>query len=211
MYIWFGAILRFIEYTAAETPDVTNLYLGILLAVVVTITSTFGYYEDSKSADLLAGLSNLRASDVEVIRGIVSLMIGDVVLLKACMQVPADMRIIDCTQGLKCATAQAIATTGSRACQLLPSGAANKDDHGHDRGADMDDGRELIQLFGVSVDTTGERCRETAIDGNKQNTSSYTTNHTDKGKCNQNVSTRSSNCKDCSGRSNRNTSSSNQR
>jgi len=106
--LWFGSVLCFIAYAAANTPDETNLYLGIVLAIVVTLTGIFGYYQESKSDDLMAGLSNLKPPDVEVIRGgetkIVDpdyLMVGDVVMLKAGMQVPADMRVIDCTEDLQ--------------------------------------------------------------------------------------------------------------
>ena len=106
--LWFGSILCFIAYTAAATPDETNLYLGIVLAVVVTLTGIFGYYQESKSDDLMAGLQNLKPPDVDVIRGgkLASidpdyLMVGDIVQLKAGMQVPADMRVIDCTEDLQ--------------------------------------------------------------------------------------------------------------
>ena len=106
--LWFGAVLCFIAYFAATVADITNLYLGVTLAVVVTLTGIFGYYQESKSDDLMAGLSNLKPPDVEVIRGgetkIVDpdyLMVGDVVMLKAGMQVPADMRVIECTEDLQ--------------------------------------------------------------------------------------------------------------
>ena len=61
--LWIGAILCFIAYgiqstSQAETPD-DNLYLGIVLTVVVTITGIFSYYQEAKSAKIMESFKNL--------------------------------------------------------------------------------------------------------------------------------------------------------
>merc|ERR1712212_727712 len=47
MLLWFGAILCFIAYSiqasAFEEPPDDNLYLGIVLTAVVTVTGVFSY------------------------------------------------------------------------------------------------------------------------------------------------------------------------
>merc|ERR1719228_875096 len=63
MLLWFGAILCFIAYSiqasAYEEPPDDNLYLGIVLAAVVTVTGIFSYYQESKSAKIMEGFKNL--------------------------------------------------------------------------------------------------------------------------------------------------------
>jgi len=62
-YLCFGAILCFIAYSiqasAYEEPPVDNLYLGIVLSAVVTVTGVFSYYQESKSAKIMEGFKNL--------------------------------------------------------------------------------------------------------------------------------------------------------
>jgi len=84
------------------------MYLGIVLAVVVTLTGIFGYYQESKSADLMGSLSEMKPQDVVVIRGGQPVQIdpalmvpGDVVNLTTGMALPADLRIIKCSSDLK--------------------------------------------------------------------------------------------------------------
>ena len=48
--LWLGSILCFIGN--ALRPDPENLYLGIVLAVVVTMTAVFGYFQNRKASDL---------------------------------------------------------------------------------------------------------------------------------------------------------------
>lgn len=53
LLLWFGAILCFIGYGLNNTRD--NLYLGIVLSFVVTVTGIFEYLQEKKSNDLMAG------------------------------------------------------------------------------------------------------------------------------------------------------------
>ena len=41
-----------------------QLYLGTVLGVVVTLTGIFGYYQESKSADLMGSLHKMKPKDV---------------------------------------------------------------------------------------------------------------------------------------------------
>ena len=63
LLLWGGAVLCFIAYgiqktSHPDTPD-DNLYLGIVLTVVVTITGIFTYYQESKSAQIMESFKNL--------------------------------------------------------------------------------------------------------------------------------------------------------
>merc|ERR1719204_1712215 len=57
MLLWFGAILCFLAYgiqaSAYEEPPDDNLYLGIVLSAVVTVTGIFSYYQEAKSAKIM--------------------------------------------------------------------------------------------------------------------------------------------------------------
>jgi len=110
--LWVGAILCFIAYIMetynTEIPDETNLYLGIVLSIVVTLTGIFGYYQESASADLMAGLANMAPQNVIVIRDGKKieleprlLVIGDICELNLGMAVPADIRLIECTADME--------------------------------------------------------------------------------------------------------------
>jgi sodium/potassium-transporting ATPase subunit alpha len=53
--LWGGSILCFISYGVQEDKrDKSNLYLGIVLAIVVVATAIFSYSQQSKSAALMA-------------------------------------------------------------------------------------------------------------------------------------------------------------
>ena len=63
MLLWFGAILCFIAYgiqaSAYEEPPDDNLYLGIVLSMVVTVTGIFSYYQESKSDSVMESFKNM--------------------------------------------------------------------------------------------------------------------------------------------------------
>jgi len=108
--LWFGSILCFIAYgiDQSDVKDATNLYLGVVLAVVVTLTGIFGYYQESKSADLMGSLSKMKPKNVICIRGgkklemePVNLVPGDICELTLGMALPADLRIVDCTPDME--------------------------------------------------------------------------------------------------------------
>lgn len=103
MLLWVGSLLCFIAYGVVP-DDPSNLYLGITLAVVVTITGVFGYYQESKSSDIMASFSTFQPKDTVVWRdGNVheiearDLVPGDLIKIKAGDKIAADIRIVNCS------------------------------------------------------------------------------------------------------------------
>jgi len=104
--LWVGAILSFIGYAInSDAPE--NLYLGIVLVSVVTITGIFSYYQDRKSAAVMAGFANMMPQAALVVRDgtkvkidATDLVLGDLIEVRGGDKIPADLRIIKCN-GLK--------------------------------------------------------------------------------------------------------------
>merc|ERR1712180_235796 len=106
MLLWFGAILCFIAYgiqaSAYEEPPDDNLYLGIVLSMVVTVTGIFSYYQESKSAKIMESFKNLvpqyalaRRDGEKVTIPASELTLGDIVEVKFGDRVPADIRVLE--------------------------------------------------------------------------------------------------------------------
>merc|ERR1712055_1239786 len=104
--LWLGAILCFIAYSiqasAYEEPPDDNLYLGVVLTAVVTVTGVFSYYQESKSAAIMESFKNLvpqyalvRRNGEKVTLAAVELTLGDIVDIKFGDRVPADLRVIE--------------------------------------------------------------------------------------------------------------------
>eukprot|EP01025_Chloroclados_australasicus_P006039 TRINITY_DN11984_c0_g1_i6.p7 TRINITY_DN11984_c0_g1~~TRINITY_DN11984_c0_g1_i6.p7 ORF type:complete len:153 (+),score=27.08 TRINITY_DN11984_c0_g1_i6:361-819(+) len=53
-----GGLLCFIAY-AIDSSDPANLYLGVVLILVVLITATFSYMQESSSEKLMEGFKNM--------------------------------------------------------------------------------------------------------------------------------------------------------
>lgn len=71
LLLWFGAILCFFGYgiqDKTEDDDKSNLYLGIVLAVVVFATGVFSYCQTSKAASLMEDFKNFIPQHAEVTR-----------------------------------------------------------------------------------------------------------------------------------------------
>ena len=101
-----GSLLCFIGY--ALKREVENLYLGIVLFVVVMLTSIFTYIQNRKSSDLMASFKKMMPNKCTVIRNgetseidATDLVIGDVVTLKAGDRVPADIRLLECSDDMQ--------------------------------------------------------------------------------------------------------------
>jgi len=107
MLLWVGAILCFVAYsiqaTNYEEPPDDNLYLGVVLSAVVTVTGIFSYYQESKSAKIMEGFKNLVPQYALVRRNggekltvtAVELTLGDIVEIKFGDRCPADLRVIE--------------------------------------------------------------------------------------------------------------------
>merc|ERR1712179_500266 len=107
MLLWLGAILCFIAYsiqaTAYEEPPDDNLYLGVVLTAVVTVTGIFSYYQESKSAKIMEGFKNLvpqyalvRRNGEKITVKAAELTLGDIVEIKFGDRCPADLRVLEC-------------------------------------------------------------------------------------------------------------------
>merc|ERR1712061_493010 len=104
--LWIGAILCFLAYLfsgfAYEEPPDDNLYLGIVLTAVVTVTGVFSYYQESKSAKIMESFKNLvpqyalvRRNGEKVTIPASELTLGDVVEVKLGDRLPADLRVVE--------------------------------------------------------------------------------------------------------------------
>merc|ERR1711953_360319 len=112
MLLWLGAILCFVAYSiqasAYEEPPDDNLYLGVVLSAVVTVTGIFSYYQESKSAKIMEGFKNLvpqyalvrRNNGEKLTIPADTLTLGDIVEIKFGDRCPADLRILE-ARGLK--------------------------------------------------------------------------------------------------------------
>merc|ERR1712038_1685167 len=111
MLLWFGAILCFLAYgiqaSAYEEPPDDNLYLGIVLSAVVTVTGIFSYYQEAKSAKIMESFKNLVPQYAVVCRNgkkieieAKELTLGDIVDVQFGDRIPADIRILD-SRGFK--------------------------------------------------------------------------------------------------------------
>jgi len=104
--LWLGAILCFLAYgiqaSAYEEPPDDNLYLGVVLTAVVTVTGVFSYYQESKSAAIMESFKNLvpqyalvRRDGEKVTMTAAELTLGDIVEIKFGDRVPADIRVLE--------------------------------------------------------------------------------------------------------------------
>merc|ERR1719427_1143123 len=104
--LWLGAILCFLAYsiqaTAYEEPPDDNLYLGVVLTAVVTVTGVFSYYQESKSAAIMESFKNLVPQYALVLRDgqkiemkAEELTLGDIIEVKFGDRIPADIRVLE--------------------------------------------------------------------------------------------------------------------
>jgi magnesium-transporting ATPase (P-type) len=101
LLLWGGAILCFIVYGVNGLAD--NLYLGIVLAVVVTATGIFSYMQEAKADATMAAFASLAPDQVYCKRDgkwqgekmDASLLVpGDIVRVELGDKVPADLIMV---------------------------------------------------------------------------------------------------------------------
>ncbi|XP_068631655.1 sodium/potassium-transporting ATPase subunit alpha-B-like [Battus philenor] len=111
--LWCGAILNFIGYAFSDIIESDQrsghtgkeyLYLGCVITATIVGTGLFGFYQEAKNMAVMSGFEKMVPLDAFVIReGIkkkipnVDIVIGDIVELTGGEVVPADIRILDCT------------------------------------------------------------------------------------------------------------------
>merc|ERR1711910_236465 len=109
--LWLGTVLCFLAYgiqaSAYEEPPDDNLYLGIVLTAVVTVTGVFSYYQESKSAAIMESFKNLVPQYAKVVRDGKKIDIeakettlGDIVHVQFGDRLPADIRVLE-SKGFK--------------------------------------------------------------------------------------------------------------
>jgi sodium/potassium-transporting ATPase subunit alpha len=105
LLLWLGGGLCIALYGIQGDPN--NLYLGIVLFLVVIITGTFSYFQNRKSSNLMESFKNMMPTMTTVIRegksqkiDATQLVRGDLILLKGGDKVPADIRVIECSDDL---------------------------------------------------------------------------------------------------------------
>ncbi|OWZ11191.1 Sodium/potassium-transporting ATPase subunit alpha [Phytophthora megakarya] len=105
MLLWIGGALCLIIYGLQGDPN--NLYLGIVLFLVVIITGTFSYFQNAKSSNLMESFKQMMPTVTTVIREGKSqkidasqLVRGDIIVLKGGDKVPADIRVLECSDDL---------------------------------------------------------------------------------------------------------------
>lgn len=119
-----GSVLCFIGYALKQ--EVENLYLGIVLFAVVFITGLFTYLQEKKSNNLMESFKNMMPDHCTVIRDgnprevdTEDLVVGDILHLKAGDRVPADIRIIECSDDMQVDNASL--TGESEPCKRSPN------------------------------------------------------------------------------------------
>jgi sodium/potassium-transporting ATPase subunit alpha len=101
LLLWFGSALCFIGFIIQkDKEDLSNLYLGVVLAVVTFLTGVFSYAQSSKSAEMMAQFENFIPPIAYVIRDGKETKVdakfivpGDVVIVRGGENIPCDICI----------------------------------------------------------------------------------------------------------------------
>jgi sodium/potassium-transporting ATPase subunit alpha len=98
-----AGVLCFVAY-ALDTTQKINLYLGVVLWVIVTITCTISFIQERQSSSIMNSFRNLLPMYCTVLRSgretkvpVENLVVGDIVHVSAGDKIPADIRIIKST------------------------------------------------------------------------------------------------------------------
>lgn len=108
--LWCGAILNFIGYFISEDTGNSGhsgkeyLYLGCVITATIVGTGLFGYYQEAKNLAVMSGFEKMVPPNANVIRDGVKksipnshIVVGDIVEMSAGEIVPADVRILSCS------------------------------------------------------------------------------------------------------------------
>ncbi|CAH2037862.1 unnamed protein product, partial [Iphiclides podalirius] len=111
--LWCGAILNFIGYFFSGAVESNKggghsnneyLYLGCVIVATVVGTGLFGFYQEAKNMAVMSGFEEMVPPDAVVIRDGTKkkipnrdIVVGDIVEMSGGEIVPADVRILNCT------------------------------------------------------------------------------------------------------------------
>ncbi|KAK9679329.1 hypothetical protein K7432_016317 [Basidiobolus ranarum] len=103
--LWFASCICFISWKPlGDPPQATNLGLAILLLLVIFVQAGFNAYQDWSSSKVMNSINGMLPANALVNRGgqkvripVSDLVVGDVVYLSYGNKVPADARVISCS------------------------------------------------------------------------------------------------------------------
>ncbi|XP_034826290.1 sodium/potassium-transporting ATPase subunit alpha-like [Maniola hyperantus] len=111
--LWCGAFLNFVGYILAKNDTSADegghsekeyLYLGCVIVATIIGTGLFGFYQEAKNMNVMSGFEKLVPPNATVIRDGVKksvpnshIVLGDIVEMQAGEIVPADVRILTCS------------------------------------------------------------------------------------------------------------------
>ncbi|ORY05461.1 calcium ATPase [Basidiobolus meristosporus CBS 931.73] len=103
--LWFAALICFLAWKPlGNPPDPLNLGLGVLLLIVIFLQAGFNAYQDWSSSKVMNSINGMLPANALVNRGgqkvrvpVSDLVVGDVVYLTYGNKVPADARVISCS------------------------------------------------------------------------------------------------------------------
>jgi sodium/potassium-transporting ATPase subunit alpha len=106
LLLWAGSFLCFIGFGIQDDKeDLSNLYLGIVLGVVVFLTGVFSYMQTSKSAEMMAQFENFIPPVALVIRNgqketidAKRIVPGDIVRVVTGENIPCDIVVFKCNE-----------------------------------------------------------------------------------------------------------------
>ncbi|KAK9716972.1 hypothetical protein K7432_006518 [Basidiobolus ranarum] len=103
--LWFAGLICFLAWKPlGNPPDPMNMGLGILLLIVIFLQAAFNAYQDWSSSKVMNSINNMLPANALVNRSgqkirvpVSSLVVGDIVYLSYGNKVPADARVISCS------------------------------------------------------------------------------------------------------------------
>lgn len=104
VFLWVGFFLCLIVFFVAGSTDFQTLALGLICVIVIFLTAIFDSHQEGKSDKVMQALKKLTPEQVFVIRENLmeevlaeTLVPGDIVSVKSGEKVPADIRILQCS------------------------------------------------------------------------------------------------------------------
>uniref|UniRef100_F1KSV6 Sodium/potassium-transporting ATPase subunit alpha-4 n=1 Tax=Ascaris suum TaxID=6253 RepID=F1KSV6_ASCSU len=98
-----AAILSLITYFL-DTTVVINLYAAVVLILIVVVMCVVTFFEEKKAINVVRGFTNLLPTKCSVVRNgsqiiidTEKIVLGDIVIIKCGSRVPADVRILCCS------------------------------------------------------------------------------------------------------------------
>ena len=124
--LWIAAILSFIAYSL-QPDDLSNMWLGVVICIIILLTGMFSYFQNEKSSDIIDSFKSFNAATVIVTREgkdetipSQNIVKGDVVHIRMGEKVPADLRIFTIEGDLQFdnspLTGESIAVAATKEC-----------------------------------------------------------------------------------------------